>query len=809
MTDSVDLLMAASLKGSPLDVFARRVAEAAFVGAARLDEVLALGGEAVGDSQAAAGEAGAGHSGELWLTAIGVEGFRGVAGALSLQLVPKPGLVLVGGRNGAGKSSIAEAAELALSGGSERSSTSLWSEGLVNLHHDGPTAVEVSVRVDAGSDVVVGRTLDTDRVDASRPKATRDGAEFDLALLGWDEAVVRFRPVLTYGELAALSSGKPSALYDPLNRILGLDALTSADAVLRAAETRLAQPGKDAAASRKAVVIALAASDDERAGPLREALDGKAPDLAAAGEVLDAPARSGAVVDGNAAGWAALTGPDPEAARAASGALAAALDLQDATTAGQAGRANRLANLLALAVQHRDGPDDVCPVCGQGRLDDEWLAQAREEMERQKALATEAAAAESGVAAAFRAARQLLTAVPAALRHPAVEGADPSAALAAWETWSGLAAATLDGRALAERLPVAAGAVSEEVSSLAAAAAAIVDAQERRWRPLADTARSAVRLAEEAAECAVGVAAVKAARAWLKDASEKIRNDRLKPFADQATEIWASLRQESNVSLSGVTLAGQNTRREVHLDLTVDGEPGPRAVLSQGELAALGLALFLPRSVAQESPFRFVLVDDPVQSFDHSKIDGLARVLHGLSQDRQIVVFTHDDRLLHMLKRLDLPFTAYRVARGERSAVTVEPVHDPVEQHLRDADALAKDTVLPPDLLALSVSGYCRDAIEEAANEVSRRRLTAAGATVAQAEEALEGASTTRARLGLALLGDHRAKPRPLDKALAALGADDDVVARCVEGVHVPPAADLPELLAKTRAFVAALRAAA
>ena len=42
--------------------------------------------------------------------------------------------------------------------------------------------------------------------------------------------------------------------------------------------------------------------------------------------------------------------------------------------------------------------------------------------------------------------------------------------------------------------------------------------------------------------------------------------------------------------------------------MTVDGVAGTAlSVMSQGELHALGLALFLPRASAPESPFRFIL----------------------------------------------------------------------------------------------------------------------------------------------------------------------------------------------------------
>ena len=50
-------------------------------------------------------------------------------------------------------------------------------------------------------------------------------------------------------------------------------------------------------------------------------------------------------------------------------------------------------------------------------------------------------------------------------------------------------------------------------------------------------------------------------------------------------------------------------------------------VMSQGELNALALSLFFPRMMLAESPFRFLVIDDPVQAMDPLKVDGLARVL--------------------------------------------------------------------------------------------------------------------------------------------------------------------------------------
>ncbi len=811
MAEAVRVLVEERLAPSDVDAWTRAVLLAAFEGADRLDEML-VDGDAAGtvDASPAAAIGGGDDSAgsRVWLTGVRVEGFRGVAPVLELALTPGPGLVLVTGRNGSGKSSLAEAAELALSGTSDRAKTTMWAEGLVNLHHGGSTSVEVTVRLDGQGDVRVGLTLTGDGLAGSTGWATRDGADFDLGALGREQAVGRYRPVLTYGELAQLSVGKRSALFDPLNRILGLESLTEADAVLRSAETAQGQPKKDAVVRRKTVLALLEASGDERAIPLRDALTGRTPDTSVARALLAADKVATVGASGAAPGWAPLTGPAQPEVDAAAAELGAALAGQEQEAATVAGQAGRLAELLRLAVEHRQGPDDLCPVCGVGRLDETWLEQARAEMDRQTEVARVASAARDRRKRAALAARRLVWPVPAVLKEPAVAGADPARALAAWRSWEAAGRPDGDDAALARDLPALAQDLGAALTELGAAAAAVLAEQDRDWQPLAEQAQAALTLTDEAAAAAPRLAAVKSARAWLNDASEEIRSDRLRPFANQATGIWAALRQESNVSLGGVTLTGRNTSREVHLKLDVDGVPGPRAVLSQGELAALGLALFLPRSVAEESLFRFVIVDDPVQSLDPSKVDGLARVLHVLAVERQVVVFTHDNRLPKSLRHLDLQFTHYELDRGERSVVTAGKVDDPVLQHLKDADALAKDTVLPPDLLALAVAGYCRDAVEDAAIEVARRRLLGEGRTVEETDLAVGTAGTTRARLGLALMGDPRVKPKVLDTALLPLGGTKNLLDRCVDAVHEPDATeDLKELLASTTRFVEALRA--
>ena len=75
-----------------------------------------------------------------------------------------------------------------------------------------------------------------------------------------------------------------------------------------------------------------------------------------------------------------------------------------------------------------------------------------------------------------------------------------------------------------------------------------------------------------------------------------------------------------------------------------DQEAPAYSVMSQGELHSLALVAVHPRATHDYSPFSFLVIDDPVQSMDAQKGEGLATVLSECARHRQVVVFTHDTR---------------------------------------------------------------------------------------------------------------------------------------------------------------------
>jgi len=277
---------------------------------------------------------------------------------------------------------------------------------------------------------------------------------------------------------------------------------------------------------------------------------------------------------------------------------------------------------------------------------------------------------------------------------------------------------------------------------------------------------------------------------------------------DATRGIWEQLRQASSVDIVDITLRGSATRRAVDFAVTVDGTADATlGVLSQGEINSLALSLFLPRATSAESPLRFVVIDDPVQAMDPAKVDGLARVLLDAATDRQVIVFTHDDRLPAALRHLDLPARIVEVIRRSDSEVEVHPNLDPASRLLRDAGGLAAGDGVVPVVAARAGANLCRLAIEETALDIIRRRRLGRGDPHTDVEAVINANPKLRPRLALAISDDPAAAGRVPQWLETHLGRwAPELVRQVNEGSHNGTAGDLGELVGGTRRLVAAMR---
>lgn len=673
--DTVDDLLLRHLDAAALPDSAKDLVLGALYGEEDLQAVL---GGATPTRRPPTSDAKAAAAVGTYLTSIEVTGFRGIGPTATLGLVPGPGLTIVTGHNGCGKSSFAEAAELALTGDNRRwaGRSAIWRDGWRNLHATDSTVIRVGLTMADGRDAATvechwkdGAGL-ADRTAFLQP-AGRHRQE--ISELGWDNALALYRPFLSYAELGDLLTGKPSEIHDSLQGVLGLARLVEVEKLLKAARREADLERKLAGDHLPALLAALNEHPDPRARQAERAFAGGVTDL----ELLERLATADQSTDDTMSlpvrQLATLHLPTRDELAACVARLRDALRQIDDLAGTPAGEARALAGLLGEALRHhRDHPAQPCPVCGGSDLDDTWAERTTAHLQRLTQQAERLEDAHRAEQRARRALRDHVPSLPSMLTGDlTAAGLDVAEARQAWQRWDELLTSR-EAREIADEAVAAFDVLDTALEPVQAAARQHLERRQRAWQPVAKQLRGWVTTARTSRQANLTYAALQKAVTWLHATGKRIRNDTLAPVAAEATGIWNTLRQESSVDLGAIALTGAGAARRVDVNVTVDGEAGAAlGVMSQGELHALALALFLPRATMPQSPFRFLVIDDPVQSMDPTKVRGLAEVLEQVARHRQVIVFTHDDRLPTAIRHLNLNAHIHTVTRHPRSHLTV------------------------------------------------------------------------------------------------------------------------------------------
>ncbi|MEK8144114.1 hypothetical protein NKH18_26435 [Streptomyces sp. M10(2022)] len=137
-----------------------------------------------------------------------------------------------------------------------------------------------------------------------------------------------------------------------------------------------------------------------------------------------------------------------------------------------------------------------------------------------------------------------------------------------------------------------------------------------------------------------------ATRKCIGELEDRLRSGRTVRFEGKAGVQVERLLMDAGIVLESVSL--KRTRAEV----SVQGADGNRlelAMLSAGQRNAFLLAPLF--ATTGSGPFNFLILDDPVHSFDEIRVDRLAAVISDLAKARRVIVLTHDERLKEHLWR--------------------------------------------------------------------------------------------------------------------------------------------------------------
>lgn len=122
----------------------------------------------------------------------------------------------------------------------------------------------------------------------------------------------------------------------------------------------------------------------------------------------------------------------------------------------------------------------------------------------------------------------------------------------------------------------------------------------------------------------------------ITDLSEKAYNELI---TSHLISEFNNQLEKLGLNRHSVELIPANKKKgKVNMVIKVNGHP-IKGILSEGELKAIGLALFISECKLQQ-PSAPIILDDPVNSLDHQIAANLANVL--MSLKNQVIIFTHN-----------------------------------------------------------------------------------------------------------------------------------------------------------------------
>ncbi|WP_426764335.1 AAA family ATPase [Pseudarthrobacter sp. 1G09] len=697
--------------------------------------------------------------GRSWrLERISICNYRGILNDDPLVLVfdPTPGITVLHGLNGAGKSSISDAIDLALSGsipaatGGRAGKAALWDP--VHLAR-GSSSARVEVTLSSQGDrlvlaTVLGETGDVESHDA-RLESLNGSQQVDLGS-NWHQALVSHQPVFAYASLERrVQLSKDLATY-----FEGLLALGGSFTALQETITLRGNASAEAlnrwrSAKNEAMRSLSQIDNDRRSVGNTTPLDPVPEPII--GDCKDKWLNDAGLLETGLNSDSMPADTKERLSTAATNVLVTIKEFEKAGTTAEQYLAGTLEQLHDEA-KNRHLEDRTCPVCA--APSPSWLKTLGETVKRNQNLSSLRARVAQDTKALAIVANELLVATIKIGSQ--AESSDPINALSSFgqkvlDKFNGAREAGIATQhsVLTATAELSDWLHSDDARTLMDEAVARTDAT-KQWR----IARA--RAVEDFAAC------------WEADGVSAAESPMWTATSSRVDELRNQLRKRRSISLEGKAGARVTellSDAELHLksisvlatkaSMELVDENGNRVdlgMLSAGQRNAVLLAPLL--ASVDGGPFGFLIFDDPVHAFDELRIDRLAGLLSELAETRRVIVLTHDDRLKeHLAARTHDCDTRLVDRSGATGAVKVTDSSHFWDQLLTDAgtilDLSLEETGTTTDVTD-PIRGLCRMSIDNALRAFVLRNAVLFGRDTDADLTNLDKAYTTEQRLAVA-----------------------------------------------------------
>jgi hypothetical protein len=695
-------------------------------------------------------------AGATWaLERVSIRGYRGIGNddPLVLTFDPTPGLTVLHGLNGAGKSSISDAIEIGLTGrtpavtAGTAGRAALWDP--IHLARGATSAcVEVTLASDDHRLLLIALLDSTGTIQSHEAELTNAVGTRKIPLdASWYDALASHQPVFAYASLERrVQLSKNLATYFEGLLALGGSFTTLEEAIAGRANTSTLAHSRWRSAKDDAM-RSLAAVDAERGSettvmPL-EPVKEPSP-----GDDLEKWLEDAGLLQAGASSSPLPSDSREQLGMAASHATASILAFDNARVTSEQNLSTALAFLHSEATSgHIDSA--ACPVCAAPSSN--WLKTLGTTVEQNVNLTRLQTKVEAEIRALASVTESLL---PAVLQVGEAAGADdPIRSIS--ETAEDLLSDFVEARrtshptqhlALTATTELSAWLVSQDAKTLIDEAVARTDAT-KQWQIA--RARAVENLTTVwKADGALAAESVSWSETLKRvdDLRKQLRKRRSVTLEGKAGSRIENLLSDADLHLKGISVLSSKASMEL---VDRNNNKVDLGMLSAGQRNAVLLAPLL--ASVDAGPFGFLILDDPVHAFDELRIDRLAESLSRIAEARRVIVLTHDDRLKEYLAAKTTDYDTRLVDRSSASgAVEVSDSSHFWRELLTDAghihDLALKEAGSTKDVTD-ALRRLCRMSIDNALRSFTLRNAVVFSRDTADDLRSLDAKHKTEERL--------------------------------------------------------------